>query len=90
MSKQLTEEELQEFKNYRFETTRLAAILGDLHYQKTLLEFELDNLKESIRENAKKQNELLRSLGQKYGDGTINPENGEIIPLESSQPASEE
>lgn len=90
MSQKLTEEELQEFKNHRYETGRLAAILGDLAYQKTLIEFEVENVREAIKENAQKQNELLRTLGQKYGDGTINPENGEIIPLESSKPASEE
>lgn len=89
MSSKLTAEEFEDFKSFRSETNRLAAILGEVSYQHTLMEFELDSIKQAIKENAKSQTELLRSLGKKYGDGTINPENGEITSLESSQPASE-
>ena len=80
-NKVLTPEELQEFKNHRTETNRLAAILGELHYQRTLLDLELENLKEAIKNNALKQQVQLRSLGEKYGDGTIDPETGEILPI---------
>lgn len=90
MSQKLTEEELQQFKNHRFETNRLAAILGDLSYQKTLIEFEIENVRQVIKENAKSHNDLLRSFGEKYGDGTIDPETGDITPLQSSPSTSEE
>lgn len=80
--KALTSQELQEFKANRQEANRLAAILGELHYQKTLLDLELENLKESIKANALKQREQLKQLGEKYGDGTINPETGEIVPVQ--------
>lgn len=80
-TKQLTPEELQEFQANRQDANRLAAVLGELHFQKTLLDLELDNVKESIRQNAIRQREQLKQLGEKYGDGTINPETGELTPL---------
>lgn len=83
MSKQLTAEELQEFKSYRFEANRLASVLGELHYQKTLIDLELENVKRAVGENSKKQQANLRALGEKYGDGTINVETGEIVSADS-------
>lgn len=80
-TKQLTPEELQEFQAARQEANRLAAILGELHFQKTLLDLELENLKEAIKSITLKQRDQLKQLGEKYGDGTINPETGEIIPV---------
>ncbi len=80
MSVQLTPEELKEFQGYRFETNRLASILGELHYQRTLIDLELENLKQAIKENARKQQANLKTLGEKYGDGSINVETGEITP----------
>lgn len=77
----LTPEELQEFQANRQEASRLAAILGELHFQRTLLDLELENIKEAIKSNALKQRAQLKELGEKYGDGTINPENGEIAPV---------
>ena len=79
--KKLTPEELQEFQNNRQDATRLAAVLGELHFQRTLLDLELETLKEAIKMNAIKQRDQLKELGAKYGDGTINPENGEITQL---------
>lgn len=82
MEKQkLTSEELQEFQNNRQEANRLAAVLGELHFQRTLLDLELENIKEAVKSNALKQREQLKKLGEKYGDGSINPENGEITSL---------
>jgi len=40
-----------------------------------------ENIKEAIKANALKQRDQLKELGAKYGDGTINPENGEITLL---------
>lgn len=84
MSQKLTPEELQEFQSYRQESNRLAAILGELSYRRTLIEFELDGVKDAIKANAQKQNEQLRALGSKYGDGSINVETGDINPVEPS------
>lgn len=81
MSQKLTPEELQELQGYRNEANRLGAILGEYTYQQTLIEFELDVIKAGVKENAKKQQEHLKNLGAKYGDGSINFETGEIVPI---------
>ena len=80
-NRKITSEELQQLKTSRQEASRLAAVLGELHYQKTLLDLELENVKESIRSNALDQRDQLKQLGEKYGDGSINPETGDITPL---------
>lgn len=85
MSQKLSQEELEQFKELRNETNRFAAALGEYTYQKTLIEFELDTIKAGMRDNAKIQREFLKVLGEKYGDGSISLETGEIIPLESQQ-----
>lgn len=81
--KQLTEQELQDFKAFRQEANRLAAILGEIHYQKVLIEAELENLTAAIKANVLAQQEQLKKLGEAYGDGSINAETGEIAPIES-------
>jgi predicted secreted protein len=83
MSQKLTEQELQDFKAFRQEASRLAAILGELHYQRTLIDLELENVKAGVKANAAAQQKLLKELGEKYGDGSINVETGEIAPLKS-------
>lgn len=81
--KKLTEQELQDFKAFRQEANRLAAILGEIHYQKVLLDAELENLTAAIKANVLAQQEQLKQLGETYGDGSINAETGEIAPIES-------
>jgi hypothetical protein len=81
MSQQLTPEELQQFQDLRNGIYETISILGDLNYRKALLDLELDGLKEAIKQNALKERELLKEFGKKYGDGSINPETGEIKPI---------
>lgn len=80
----LTEQELQEFQAHKQESNRLAALLGELHYQRILLDFEVEDVKESIRNISSKQREHLQQLGIKYGNGVINPQTGEITNLPSN------
>jgi hypothetical protein len=79
--KKLTEQELQDFKAFRQEANRLAAILGEIHYQRVLIDAELENLKGAIKANVVSQQEQLKKFGETYGDGSINPETGEITPV---------
>jgi hypothetical protein len=81
MSQQLTPEELKQFQDFRNDIYETISILGDLNYRKTLLDLELDGLKETIKQNALKERELLKEFGKNYGDGSINPETGEIKPI---------
>ncbi len=81
MSQQLTAEELKQFQDLRTNIYETISILGDLNYRKTLLELELDNIKDTIKENALKERDLLKEFGKKYGDGSINSQTGEITPV---------
>jgi predicted secreted protein len=80
---QLSEQELQDFKAFRKEANRLAAILGELHYQRTLIDLELENVKAGVKANAAAQQVQLKQFGETYGDGSINIETGEITPIET-------
>jgi hypothetical protein len=77
----LTPEELKEFQDLREEIIQTVSILGDLEYRKTLLDFEIDNLKSVIKQNATKERTLLTEFGTSYGNGSINVETGEITPI---------
>lgn len=81
MSKQLlTQEELQQLKGIKDEVLTTASALGELEYQSTILELERENLVDRIRDIRNREQQLLKSFGQKYGDGIINLETGEIDP----------
>lgn len=77
----ITPEELKKLQDVKSSIYETISILGDLNYRKTLLELELDNLKDAIKQNAAQERALLKEFGLKYGDGSINVETGEITPL---------
>jgi hypothetical protein len=81
MSQTLTPEELKQFQDLRNGIYETISILGDLNYRKTLLDLELDGLKDTIKQNALKERDLLKEFGKKYGDGSINSQTGEITPV---------
>jgi hypothetical protein len=81
MSQKVTPEELKELQDIRKAVFETISISGDLNYRKTLIDLELESLKEIIKTNAIKEKELLTAFGKKYGDGSINPETGEITTL---------
>ena len=71
ISKKLTAEELQAVKNIRQEYSNLAYALGDLELQKATL---LENQKELVS----KEKQITKQLQEKYGQGTIDLETGEV------------
>ena len=77
----LTPEELVKFQATRKEVYEIVGILGDLNYRKTLLDLELEGLKEHIKQATLAERTLLKEFGEKYGDGSINVETGEITTL---------
>ena len=81
MSQSVTPEELKELQDVRKAVYETISILGDLNYRKTLINLELESIKEIVKENATKERDLLSTFGKKYGDGSINPETGEITTL---------
>jgi hypothetical protein len=71
VAKKLTTEELQIVKDLKQEYTNLAFTLGELEIQKVML---LDTQKEL----AVKEKQIAKQLQEKYGEGTIDLETGEV------------
>ena len=71
VAKKLTTEELQTVKNLRQEYTNLAYALGDLELQKA-------TLLESQKELISREKQIAKQLQDKYGQGTIDLETGEV------------
>jgi hypothetical protein len=71
ISKKLTEEELNEVKEIRQQYSQLALSLGELELQKRKL-LDVHNLLQE------KEVKLASQLQEKYGEGSIDLETGEI------------
>jgi len=71
VAKKLTSDELQIVKDLKQEYTNLAFTLGELEIQKVML---LDTQKEL----ASKEKQIAKQLQEKYGEGTIDLDTGEV------------
>lgn len=71
VAKKLTSEELQTVKDVKQEYTNLAFALGELEIQKVML---LDTQRDLVA----KEKQLAKQLQEKYGEGTIDLETGEV------------
>lgn len=74
----LQEEELQNIKGAQTKITQLIYGLGQLEVQKTNVLTQLENAQVE-------QNKLGKELQDKYGEGNINLETGEITLTESPE-----
>jgi hypothetical protein len=71
ISKKLTEEELQQIKAIKQQYTDLTLALGEIELQK----FQLLGTQSQLFESETK---IVKQLTEKYGEGTININTGEI------------
>ena len=71
----LTAEELQSLKQLREENLLLINQLGDLEFNYLI---EKEKLKEKVKEVEIKNTSLSKSIKDKYGEGYINIETGEV------------
>jgi hypothetical protein len=78
IKKKLTEEELQQVKEIKQQYTNLALSLGELELQKINLERDKEQLLEIQEQLSIKEMSLVKTLNEKYGNGSINIETGEI------------
>ena len=86
---QLTPEELQSIKELQTRYDQTVFELGSLEAQLIVFDTQIDKLKEEKRALVsdlntlgKKEAELIKSLQEKYGEGAINPETGEITSVQ--------
>lgn len=76
--KKLTEDELASIKNIKQEYSDLAIALGELELQISSFNREKNRLLDSHKQLLEKESELAQKLQEKYGQGSINLETGEI------------
>jgi hypothetical protein len=69
----LSEKELQDLNEIQQQSNNIIFSLGELVLQK-------EGLVDQFRTLSSKQNEMGKSLTEKYGDGKINLNTGEILP----------
>jgi hypothetical protein len=77
-TKVLTQEELTQLKSLREQQNNLLMDLGSIEYRMALLDQTKNQLKSEVIELEKVNNELGAKLTEKYGNGTLNLETGEI------------
>jgi len=86
MSK-ITEQELTELVTLRKQYSDTVFEIGQLQYNKheledqlKLIDNELTGLYADIRSAETRQNEFLVKIREKYGEGTLDVQTGEILP----------
>jgi hypothetical protein len=79
--KVLTQEEIQSLKNIQNNQSLLIEQLGILEYRILVLEKEKQKLKQTLQNQLEEEEKIGKQLQQKYGDGNIDLEKGEFIPV---------
>jgi oligoribonuclease NrnB/cAMP/cGMP phosphodiesterase (DHH superfamily) len=86
---QLTQEELQSVRDLQSKYNQTLFEIGVTEAQRLALleqvekrESDKKSLLNDLDIIEKKENELIKSLQEKYGTGSINPETGEITPVQ--------
>lgn len=77
MSK-LEEKELQELKQSIAKPNQIATEIG----MRVIAYNSIDKLVDAFNEASKEQQELMKSIEDKHGKGSLNIDTGEITPLE--------
>jgi hypothetical protein len=72
----LTPEEVIEIKSIQETQEKLVTSFGELEFQIQTLELQKEKLVEQLETYKTKEKELANQLSQKYGNGTINIEEG--------------
>ena len=82
-----TDEELQSLQELQNTYASISTQFGQLKVSRINLERQMENLddaenqlEQNWEENRQTESELVKSLNEKYGAGTLNPTTGEFIP----------
>ena len=76
--KTVTPEELQALKSVRDEIDNYIISLGQIQYQRVLLEHQEDQIKKSLIGSKLKEKEVSDDLSKKYGNVSVDIETGII------------
>tara|TARA_E500000318_G_scaffold111926_2_gene132712 strand:+ start:2099 stop:2347 length:249 start_codon:yes stop_codon:yes gene_type:complete len=77
-NKKITEEELQQLKGVKDRTNILINELGQIGLAEINLERRREKAEEFLDETKKLENDLVKTLSDKYGNGNIDIETGII------------
>lgn len=78
MANKLTNEEFQEVQDIRKSISEIAAVLGDLNYQKMALELIIEEQKEKVKEIKRREFSFFEKITSSYGNVSVNIDTGEI------------
>jgi len=73
----VTETELQKISVIKKDALEYASFLGELEYQKTLIEIDVNDIKSKIKLLRQEESKLFSELKDSYGNININLETGE-------------
>ena len=80
-NKVLTQEEIQSLKTIQTNQSNLIQTLGTVEYRIQLLELDKQALKLQLQKQIEEETKIAKELQEKYGDGNIDLEKGEFIPI---------
>ena len=80
-NKVLTQEEIQSLKLIQTNQSNLVQALGTVEYRIQLLELDKQSLKLQLQKQVEEETKVAKELQEKYGDGNIDLEKGEFIPV---------
>jgi len=80
-NKVLTQEEIQSLKTIQTNQSNLVQALGTVEYRIQLLELDKQSLKSQLQKQIEDETKIAKELQEKYGDGNIDLEKGEFIPV---------
>ena len=78
----LTQEELQTLKTIQNGTQSLILELGEIEMIKIQIENRYNSAKEFLQNLSNQEIEFTKSISEKYGKASINPETGEITKMD--------
>ena len=78
-----TPEEIQEIQNLQQLYTAVVNQAGQVHLEEITLHERKGQVEANFEEVKRKEQELLSNLNTKYGEGSINLETGEFIPVDT-------
>lgn len=81
-----TEEEQNQINEIRQQANQVFSQLGQVRIERARRLKEVEDAEENLlvqhQELVTKEQELFKTLNEKYGDGNYNPETGEFTPIE--------
>lgn len=78
----VTENELQRIAFIKKEALDIASALGELQYQKEIIELQIGSQREKIKDIRNQEDKLFVELRDNYGNISINIETGEYSIVE--------